>query len=79
MYLFKSKQFILLALLQQLTGKLAFYVLIIWRSYMVNRNYIAEVETYINGEYLVKVKTAQQLRWIRNYRENRKAFYANSI
>ncbi|GAB4025220.1 LytR/AlgR family response regulator transcription factor [Spirosoma koreense] len=48
------------------------------RSYIVNLNYIAEVETYFNGEYLVKLKTGQQLKWTRNYRDNLKAFYAKS-
>jgi len=48
------------------------------RSYIVNLNYIAEVETYFNGEYIVKLKTGQQLKWTRNYRENLKAFYAKS-
>jgi two-component system LytT family response regulator len=48
------------------------------RSYIINLNYIAEVETYFNGEYMVKLKTGQQLKWTRMYRENLKAFYAKS-
>ena len=50
----------------------------IHRSHIVNLNYIAEVETYFNGEYIVKLKTGQQLKWTRNYRDNLKAFYAKS-
>lgn len=49
------------------------------RSYIVNLNCIAELETYFNGEYIVKLKTGQQLKWTRNYRENMKAFYAKSM
>ncbi len=48
------------------------------RSYIVNLNYIATVETYFNGEYIVHMKTGQQLKWTRNYRENLKAFYAKA-
>ncbi|MGM9510684.1 LytR/AlgR family response regulator transcription factor [Larkinella sp. GY13] len=49
------------------------------RSYIVNLNFIAEVETYFNGEYIVKLKTGQQLKWTRNYRDNLKAFYSKSV
>lgn len=48
------------------------------RSYIVNLNYIGTVETYFNGEYIVHMKTGQQLKWTRNYRENLKAFYAKA-
>jgi two-component system LytT family response regulator len=48
------------------------------RSYIVNLNYIATVETYFNGEYIVHLKGGQQLKWTRNYRDNLKAFYAKS-
>ncbi|MPR36130.1 LytR/AlgR family response regulator transcription factor [Salmonirosea aquatica] len=48
------------------------------RSYIVNLNYIDTVETYFNGEYIVHMKTGQQLKWTRNYRESLKAFYAKS-
>ncbi|MVM31144.1 response regulator [Spirosoma sp. HMF4905] len=51
----------------------------IHRSYIVNLNYIAEVETYFNGDYIVKLKNGQQLKWTRNYRDNLKAFYAKSM
>ncbi|GAB3707681.1 LytTR family DNA-binding domain-containing protein [Spirosoma flavus] len=49
------------------------------RSYIINLNYVETVETYFNGEYLVKLQTGQQLKWTRNYRENLKAFYAKAI
>lgn len=45
------------------------------RSYIINLNYVQEVETYFNGEYLVKLLTGQKLKWTRNYRDNIKAFY----
>ena len=48
------------------------------RSYIVNLNYIDTVETYFNGEYIVHMKTGQQLKWTRNYRESLKSFYAKS-
>ncbi|MFB9292738.1 LytR/AlgR family response regulator transcription factor [Persicitalea jodogahamensis] len=48
------------------------------RSYIVNLNYIGTVETYFNGEYIVHMKTGQQLKWTRNYRENLKAFFAKA-
>lgn len=48
------------------------------RSYIVNLNYIDTVETYFNGEYIVHMKTGQQLKWTRNYRDSLKAFYAKS-
>ncbi|QDK77712.1 response regulator transcription factor [Spirosoma sp. KCTC 42546] len=50
----------------------------IHRSYIVNLNYIDEVETYFNGDYMVKLKNGQQLKWTRNYRDNLKAFYSKS-
>ncbi|GAB4022858.1 LytTR family DNA-binding domain-containing protein [Spirosoma migulaei] len=50
----------------------------IHRSYIVNLNYIDEVETYFNGDYIVKLKNGQQLKWTRNYRDNLKAFYSKS-
>ncbi|MBD2699550.1 response regulator transcription factor [Spirosoma sp. BT702] len=49
------------------------------RSYIINLNYVEAVETYFNGEYLVKLQTGQQLKWTRNYRENLKAFYAKAM
>lgn len=48
------------------------------RSYIVNLNFIDTVETYFNGEYIVRMKGGQQLKWTRNYRESLKAFYAKS-
>jgi two-component system LytT family response regulator len=50
----------------------------IHRSYIVNLNFIASVETYFNGEFIVHMKNGQQLKWTRNYRDNLKSFYAKS-
>ncbi|GAB3504629.1 LytTR family DNA-binding domain-containing protein [Spirosoma knui] len=51
----------------------------IHRSHIVNLNYIAEVETYFSGDYMVRLKTGEQLKWTRNYRDNLKAFYAKTM
>ncbi|MFD1144371.1 LytR/AlgR family response regulator transcription factor [Larkinella insperata] len=47
----------------------------IHRSHIVNLDYIAEIETHFNGEYIVRLRTGQQLKWSRSYRDNLKAFY----
>ncbi|MFD2569265.1 LytR/AlgR family response regulator transcription factor [Spirosoma soli] len=46
------------------------------RSYIINLDYVVEVETYFNGEYHVKMTNGQVLKWTRFYRDNIKAFYA---
>ncbi|MGM9511658.1 LytR/AlgR family response regulator transcription factor [Larkinella sp. GY13] len=46
------------------------------RSYIINLDYVLEVETYFNGEYNVKMTNGQVLKWTRFYRDNIKAFYA---
>lgn len=47
----------------------------IHRSHIVNLDYIAEIETHFNGEYRVRLRTGQPLKWSRSYRDNLKAFY----
>jgi two-component system LytT family response regulator len=44
------------------------------RSHLVNLDYIAELETYFSGDYLVKLTTGHKLKWTRGYRDNLKAF-----
>jgi two-component system LytT family response regulator len=44
------------------------------RSYIINVNYIAELESYFNGEYIVHLTTGQKLKCTRGYRENMKEF-----
>ncbi|GAB3319191.1 LytR/AlgR family response regulator transcription factor [Hymenobacter humi] len=44
------------------------------RSCIVGLNHIAELETYFNGEYLVKMHNGETLKWTRNYRDNLAAF-----
>ncbi|QDA58899.1 LytR/AlgR family response regulator transcription factor [Hymenobacter jejuensis] len=44
------------------------------RSYIVNLNYIEELESYFNGEYLVRLVGGHCLKWTRFYRDNVKAF-----
>jgi two-component system LytT family response regulator len=44
------------------------------RSYLINLNYVEELESYFNGEYLVKLTGGHTLKWTRFYRENAKAF-----
>ncbi|HEX8658149.1 MAG TPA: LytTR family DNA-binding domain-containing protein [Hymenobacter sp.] len=44
------------------------------RSCIVGLNHIEELETYFNGEYLVKMRNGETLKWTRNYRDNLTAF-----
>jgi two-component system LytT family response regulator len=44
------------------------------RSNIVNMNYISELETYFNGEYIIHLSTGEKLKWTRGYRENIRAF-----
>ncbi|RIV19699.1 DNA-binding response regulator [Fibrisoma montanum] len=50
----------------------------IHRSYIINVNYIKEVETHYNGDYVVRMQSGEVLKWTRNYRDNLKAFYGKS-
>lgn len=50
----------------------------IHRSHIVNLNYVSEIETHFNGEYIVQLTTGQQLKWSRSYRDNLKAFYTRA-
>jgi two-component system LytT family response regulator len=45
------------------------------RSCIVGLNHVAELETYFNGEYLVKMTNGKTLKWTRNYRDNLAAFH----
>lgn len=44
------------------------------RSYIINLNYVEELECYFNGEYLVTLTGGHHLKWTRFYRDNVKAF-----
>ncbi|KAA0993281.1 LytR/AlgR family response regulator transcription factor [Dyadobacter aurulentus] len=44
------------------------------RSNIVNMNYISELETYFNGEYIIHLSTGDKVKWTRGYRDNIKAF-----
>ncbi|OUJ74695.1 LytR/AlgR family response regulator transcription factor [Hymenobacter crusticola] len=48
------------------------------RSYIVNLNYVEELECYFNGEYLVKLTGGHTLKWTRFYRDNVKTFLAKN-
>ncbi|WP_133272697.1 LytR/AlgR family response regulator transcription factor [Hymenobacter radiodurans] len=50
----------------------------IHRSYLINLNYVEELEGYFNGEYLVKLTGGHTLKWTRFYRDNVKAFITRS-
>jgi two-component system LytT family response regulator len=44
------------------------------RSNIVNMNYITELETYFNGEYIIHLASGEKIKWTRGYRDNIKAF-----
>ncbi|MFC5410346.1 LytR/AlgR family response regulator transcription factor [Larkinella bovis] len=48
----------------------------IHRSHIVNLDYVTEIEMHFNGEYMVRLRNGQQLKWSRSYRDNLKAFYS---
>lgn len=45
------------------------------RSCIVGLNHIEELETYFNGEYLVKMRNGETLKWTRNYRDNLSSYH----
>jgi two-component system LytT family response regulator len=45
------------------------------RSCIVGLEHIEALETHFNGEYWVKMRTGQTLKWTRNYRDNLGAFH----
>ncbi|WP_128546140.1 LytR/AlgR family response regulator transcription factor [Larkinella soli] len=51
----------------------------IHRSYIVNVACIKEVETHFNGDYIVRLKSGQVLKWTRNYRSNMQAFLNREV
>lgn len=50
----------------------------IHRSYLINLNYVEELESYFNGEYLVKLTSGPTLKWTRFYKDNAKAFISRN-
>lgn len=44
------------------------------RSYIINVNYISELESYFNGEYIVHLTTGEKIKCTRGYRENMREF-----
>lgn len=46
----------------------------IHRSYIINLDFVREVETHFNGDHIVRLKNGEVLKWTRNYRENLLAF-----
>lgn len=46
------------------------------RSNIVNINFISEMETYFNGEYIVHLAGGNKVKWTRGYRDTIKAFLA---
>jgi two-component system LytT family response regulator len=44
------------------------------RSNIINVNYISELESYFNGEFIVHLTTGQKLKCTRGYRDNMKEF-----
>lgn len=50
----------------------------IHRSYIVNINYIREVESHASGDHMVLLKTGESLKWTRHYRENLSAFLSKA-
>lgn len=45
------------------------------RSCIVGLNHVTELEAYFNGEYLVKLRNGQTLKWTRTYRDNLSSFH----
>lgn len=46
------------------------------RSFIINVNYIAELESYFNGEYIVHLNTGAKVKCTRGYRDNMREFLA---
>lgn len=44
------------------------------RSNIINTNFISEMETYFNGEYIVHLTGGHKVKWTRGYRDTIKAF-----
>ena len=42
----------------------------IHRSYIINLDFVREVETHFNGDHIVRLKNGEVLKWTRNDREN---------
>lgn len=48
------------------------------RSCIVSLEHIVELQTHFNGEYWVKLRTGETLKWTLNYRDNLQAFFRPS-
>lgn len=46
----------------------------IHRSYIINVNYVKEVETHVNGDHITRLSNGKTLKWTRNYRDNMQVF-----
>jgi two-component system LytT family response regulator len=70
-----AKTYTIYESLSSLEGRLDPEVMIrVGRSNIVNMNYISELETYFNGEYIIHLTTGDKIKWTRGYRDNIKAF-----
>jgi two-component system LytT family response regulator len=71
----KQKTYTIYESLGSLEGRLDPDTMIrVGRSSIVNMNYITELESYFNGEYIIHLSTGETVKWTRGYRENVKAF-----
>lgn len=44
------------------------------RSFIINVNYISELESYFNGEYIVHLSTGEKIKCTRGFRDNMREF-----
>ncbi|MBA2406717.1 MAG: response regulator [Chitinophagales bacterium] len=65
-----GKKFLHKETLQSLEDRLPTSFLRIHKSVIVNSTYITELHSLYNGDYIIKLKTGQELRLSRNYRKN---------
>lgn len=74
-YTVQQKVYTIYDSLGSLEGRLDPSVMIrVGRSNIVNMNYITELETYFNGEYIIHLSSGDKIKWTRGYRDNIKAF-----
>lgn len=66
----QGKKFVHKETLQSLEKRLPATFIRIHKSAIVNSNYIKELHSLYNGDYIIKLKTGQELRLSRNYRKN---------
>ncbi|HVK96199.1 MAG TPA: response regulator [Flavisolibacter sp.] len=65
----KEKKYLHKEVLQTLEEKLPSSFVRIHKSYIVNTPFIKEFQSLFNGDYIVKLKTGQELKLSRNYRD----------